>query len=99
MATQHGEILSAASEIGISSDVLENSDKPMVRIVVEGKVGCGKTALVSMIQEMLKGKVRVIIENEYTANELKLNVTSDNEETLKMYSPVILLCERISSTM
>lgn len=87
---QEPKVVSIGSAIRASSDI-----KPMVRIIVEGKVGCGKTAILAMIKDLFEDKVEVIIENAYTSSELLFEEGNDHEKTLKMYSPVVVLSERL----
>ena len=82
--------------LGIAANVLSGTSRPVIRIAVEGKIGSGKTILLAMIKEMLEGKVEIYVENEYTNNELELERGTDRTTTLAMYSPVVLLCDRLN---
>lgn len=82
--------------LSLAANVLSNSDRPVVRIAIEGRVGSGKTALLSMIHDLLKDKINVVIENDYTKHELELEQGSDHEAALRMYAPTVLLCERLT---
>lgn len=82
--------------LGIAANVLAASDRPVVRIAVEGRIGSGKTVLLALIKELLDGKVELYVENEYTRNELELERGTDRTTTLTLYSPVVLLCDRLT---
>ncbi|BAW19234.1 hypothetical protein [Ralstonia phage RP31] len=86
--------------ISLADDVLlAGNAKPIVKITIEGKIGSGKTAILSMIKDLLQDHVEVMVENEYTLSELKLEEGNDHEKTLKMYSPVVVLSEKILTSM
>lgn len=87
--------INSEMSFGTAASILAGTDRPVVRIVVEGRIGSGKTALLAMIKELLENKVELYIENEYTRNELDLEHGTDRVATLTMYSPVVLLCERL----
>lgn len=78
----------------LAVDVLKGEDRPVVKIVVEGVVGQGKTALLSLIAQALQGHVQLYLENQYTLEELRLK-DDDDLKTLKMYNPIVVLEERL----
>ena len=95
MANENGKTERTMS-LGTAATMLAASDRPVIRIAVEGRIGSGKTILLAMIQELLEGKVEIYVENEYTKNELDLERGTDRSTTLAMYSPVVLLCDRLA---
>lgn len=82
--------------LAMVADRLASSNRPIVRIVVEGKVGSGKTAILALIKQMLEGKAETYVEDEYTQSELNLEECTDHCSTLAMYSPIVLLCEQLN---
>lgn len=85
--------------VGISTNVLSDMDRPTVRICVEGKVGCGKTAILLMIRDLLQDKVEVVLADEYTQDEMALIEGGNYDQELKMYSPIVILKEQINPTV
>jgi hypothetical protein len=81
--------------LGYTTTVMAGSGRPVIRIAVEGTIGSGKTIILAMIQEFLAGKAEVYVEDEYTRNELALEHGTDRVTALAMYSPVVLLCDRL----
>lgn len=83
-------------ELGLATDVLANTDRPLVHIQVSGAVGSGKTAILAMIYALLASKgIKVALENDYTLAELRLEEGQDHDQSLKMYSPAVILEERL----
>lgn len=81
----------------LASNVL-NGNQPVVRIIVEGQTGNGKSAILLLIHELLKEKgVKTLLADAYTHDEMKINSdTPENlDKVLKMYSPVVVLQEKL----
>jgi pantothenate kinase-related protein Tda10 len=81
-------------ELSLATDVLTGTDRPIVKITVAGSVGSAKTAILSLIQEMLQAKgIKVALENDYTLAEMRIEQGTDHDKTLQMYSPAVVLEE------
>jgi CO dehydrogenase nickel-insertion accessory protein CooC1 len=81
--------------LSIATNVLDGTERPLVRVIVEGQVGSGKSAILAILLEVLQGKATVVLADEYTQAELKLEAGTDYAATLKMYNPTIVLQERV----
>jgi hypothetical protein len=91
---------SAEPTLSLGANVLEGADKPKVRITIEGQVGCAKSSILLMIHELFKDKVEVVIGDEYTKQEVLMNRdVRSHEEILAMYSPTIVLHEKINPNL
>lgn len=81
-------------ELSLATDVLANTDRPIVKVTVSGGVGSGKSAILALIQELLTARgIKVALENEYTLAEMRLEQGQDHDKTLLMYSPAVILEE------
>lgn len=84
----------------LATNVLDGSERCVVRIVVEGKVGGGKSAMLWKIHELFKAMGhQVLLEDRYTHDEMQFSQGDDHDKTLRMYSPIIVLQERLTATV
>ncbi len=79
----------------IGEDVLTEKAVDEVKVIVEGTVGTGKTAILIMLYKLLKEKgVDVKIEDQYTLDMMNMDMGTE-DQMLKMYNPTIVLQEKL----